>query len=184
LVLVLQPTTNADLPKVYNIYFQTFNQSPLLEISSSDKRNVGTLSFSKAFFLHTFHLIIERLYNSTRGSPVRALYDKKGDMIPLKIVYNNQIVGFCFIKKHTSKVFEIGIIAIQQTNRGLGLGFQAIECIKQIAKDEGATRVIVRASGAKQAAGFFEKCGFKEIFPENIFLLNINASKEANILTF
>jgi ribosomal protein S18 acetylase RimI-like enzyme len=162
---------------IYKIYFQAFNQSPLQEVSSSVSRNVGNLSLPKTLVLHTFHLVIERLYNSSRSPPVKALFDKKSDMIPHKVVYNNQIVGFCFIKKHNLHVFEIGIIAIQESERGLGLGFQTIDCIKREAKKDGATRLIVRASGVKQATGFFERCGFTKVFRENIFFLNIGESK-------
>jgi len=184
LVLVVEPATNADLPMIYTLYFQVFNKSPLQEVSSSGGRTVGKLSLQKAMFLHIFHLFIERLYNSSRSASIKVLFDKKSDMIPNKVMYNNKIVGFCFIKKHSPRVFEIGIIAIQEAKRRLGLGFQTIDCIKTKAKAEGATRLIVRASGAKQAVGFFERCGFKQAFEENIFMLNIADSKEDNVLTF
>jgi N-acetylglutamate synthase-like GNAT family acetyltransferase len=182
LSLLVEPASNTDLPLIYSLYFQVFNQSPLQEVSSSGNRNVGKLSFPKAYFLNLFHLLLDRLFNASRGS-LKVLFDKKGDMILNKVVYNKEIVGFCFLKKHNSKVFEIGIIAIKDEKRDLGLGSHTIACIKSKAKEEGATRLIVRASGIKHAAGFFERCGFKQAFQENIYLLNIDNSDEGALLT-
>jgi N-acetylglutamate synthase-like GNAT family acetyltransferase len=94
-------------------------------------------------------------------------------MVPFKIVDDGEIVGFCFLKRFNSRVFEIGLIGVLQSKRGLGIGSQAIDMIKKYVKKMGAIRLLVRASGTKQVAGFFTKCGFKQAFSEEVFFLDI-----------
>ena len=118
-------------------------------------------------------MILERLFISSQSGRISVLSDSSVDMIPLKIVYEQEIIGFCFLKKHNSEVFKAGIIAIEKSKRGLGLGINTIKLIKQRAMSSGAKRLIVRASGAKQVTGFFVQCGFKRAFSEEILFCNI-----------
>ncbi len=94
-------------------------------------------------------------------------------MIPFKVIADDEIVGFCFLKRFNSRVFEVGLIGVLESKRGLGIGSQTIDLIKQYVKKMGATRLIVRASGITQAAGFFAKCGFKPAFSEEVFFLDV-----------
>ena len=171
--LLVETAKFQDLSFIYNVYFQAFGQSPLQNVSLSKERQVGRLSVIKAIFLHLFHIVVERMFISIQTARVAALIDHNVDMIPLKIVYENQIIGFCFLKKHNPKVFEVGIIALKKNKRELGLGFQTIEIIKRRVKAEGAGRLIVRASGVRQVAGFFTKCGFKQAFSEEILFCDV-----------
>lgn len=101
------------------------------------------------------------------------LIQSRWDMIPFKIVANNKIVGCCFLLKHNTKVWEIGIIGVLKTMQGQGIGSQTVEAVKRYVRKMGASRIIVRASGVRQAAGFFVKCGFKKAFSEEGFFLDV-----------
>jgi hypothetical protein len=175
LTLQIQRASFKDLPLIYDIYFEAFGQSPLqvLSLSESGKRIISKLSILRTISTHFFHIAIERVFFASQSGDVTSLMRSSIDMIPLKITSEAEIIGFCFLKKHNSAVFEVGIIGIKKNKRGLGLGVQALNLIKQQAIEMGASRLIVRASGSKKVVGFFVKSGFRPAFSEEILFFDI-----------
>jgi GNAT superfamily N-acetyltransferase len=160
---------------VYSIYFEAFKQTTLHGAILFDipKRRIDRLTLPKTIITHLFHILLERLIVVSRQGRITPLFQGNLDMIPFKVIADDEIVGFCFLKRLNSRVFEVGLIGVLESKRGLGIGSQAIDLIKQYVKKMGANRLIVRASGIKQVAGFFTKCGFKQVFSEEVFFFDI-----------
>lgn len=164
-----------DLQALYTIYFEAFEQAALQAVTLSDTpaRRISKLSVPRTLMIHLFHVIIERLIIAIEQGQITAIFRRNLDMVPVKVVADYEIVGFCFLKKFNSKVFEVGLIGILKSKRGLGIGSQTIGLIKQHAKKMGAKRLVVRASGIKQVTAFFIQCGFEPSFSEGVFFLDI-----------
>jgi len=160
---------------VYAIYFEAFKQRTLQGAILFDipKRRTDRLTLPRTIIIHLFHILLERLIVASQQGRITSLFQSNLDMIPFKVIADDEIVGFCFLKRFNSRVFELGLIGVLKSKRGLGIGSQTIDLIKQYVKKMGANRLIVRASGIKQVAGFFTKCGFKLAFSEEVFFLDI-----------
>lgn len=167
---------------MYAIYFEAFEQTTLQGaiLSDTPTRRIGKLSMPRAMLVHLFHIMVERLIVASEQGQITPIFKGNLDMIPFKVIADNEIVGFCFLKKFNSRVFEVGLIGVLESKRGLGIGSQTIDLIKQHVKKMGASRLVVRASGTKQVAGFFTQCGFEQAFSEGVFfwtLLNNSQSE-------
>src|SRR3990172_10647832 len=171
LKLSIQRASLKDLPTVYKIYFETFQQSPLQGgvIFDTPARKIGKLSLLRTLLIHFFHIFVERLYVISQTGGIAAFSQSNVDMVPLKIVADREIIGFCFLKRCNPKVFEVGLIGLLESKRQLGIGSQTIELVKQHVRKMGASRLTVRASGIRQVTVFFTKCGFKQAFSEGVF---------------
>lgn len=175
LKILLQRAKNSDLPTIYAIYFKAFKQSGLQGTILYDipQRQIERLSLPKVMITHLFHIMIERLIVVSQKGSVSALFQNNSDMIPFKITLDGEIVGFCFLKWVNLRVMEVGLIGVLKCKRGLGIGFEAIDLVKKYAKHLGVSRLVVRASGIKHSTGFFNKCGFKQAFCEEVFFEDI-----------
>lgn len=164
-----------DLPDVYAIYFEAFKQQTMQGNLLFDvpEWRIEKLTLSKTIFIHLFHMLIERLIVASQQGSIFSLFKNNLDLIPFKVVTNDKIVGFFFLKRYNSRVFEVGLIGVLESKRGLGIGSQIMDLIAQRAKKMGACRLIVRASGLKQVKAFFTKCGFKQSFSEDVFFLDV-----------
>ena len=159
---------------MYTIYFEAFSQTTLQVSVLSDlpKRRIDRLTLPRAICTHIFHILIGRMSVASQQGSIKPLFQSRFDVLPLKIIVQDEIVGFCFLLRLNPLVFELGIIGVLEGKRGLGIGFQAVEAVKRHVKRMGASRLIVRASGIKQVAGFFIKCGFKQAFSDEVFFLD------------
>ena len=173
--LSIQRAKLQDLPDVYAIYFEAFKQ-PTMQgniLFDVPERRIEKMTPPKTIFVHLFHILLERLIFASKQGSLFSLFKNNLDMIPFKVVTNDEIVGFFFLKMFNSKVFEVGLISVLESKRGLGIGSQIMYLITQYVKKMGACRLIVRASGIKQVKGFFTKCGFKQSFSEGVFFLDV-----------
>ena len=174
--LTIQRAKLKDLPSVYAIYFEAFKQ-PTMQgdiLFDVPERRIENLSILKTLAIHLFHIILERLNVVCQEGNLFSIFRNNLDMVPFKVVINEEIVGFFFLKKFNSKVFEVGLIGFSENKRGLGFGSKTIDLITQHVKKMGARRLIVRASGIKQVKGFFNKSGFKQSFSEGVFFLDVS----------
>ena len=165
-----------DSSKIYSLYFRIFSQTYLhgTLINDLPQRSIGKISTVKAIMIHLFHLISGRLENTCRSGNFLYIFSDKLDMTTYKIEYNNTLVGFCFITKINSRVWEIGIIGISKSLRGKGLGIKTISLLKKYAKNVGVERLVVRSSGLRKVSPFFNKCGFKKAYSEIVFEKDVN----------
>lgn len=158
------------------MYFEVFPQTTLHGSLLFDlpKRRIKRLTLLRTIAIRLFHVLLGRLYFACQRGSITPLIQSQWDMIPFKIVAKNRIVGCCFLLKHNTRVWEIGIIGVLKTMRRQGIGSQTLEAVKRYTMKMGASRIIVRASGARRAAEFFVECGFKKGFSEQVFFIDIS----------
>jgi N-acetylglutamate synthase-like GNAT family acetyltransferase len=169
------PVSIRDLPTLYAVYFAVFpgssNRGALLE---SMQKKSGMPDQPRALVIYLLHIILGRLETARNKGSLRALFQSRWDMVPYLICEGGEVVGCCFLLSHDPRVMEIGIIGVVSSVRGRGVGARAVKVIKQYAATKGVTRIVVRASGLRDAAGFFLKSGFRSAYSERTFSIKVD----------
>ncbi len=163
--VVVRPVKFRKLPLIYTVYFEAFRNNSLQNIYDVSERKIKTMTVLSTIAVRFIHVLLARLRVALQIGSIIPLFQTRWDPIPLEISANGEIVGCCFLVRLSPKVVELGIIGVLKHKRGLGIGAQAVEAIKEHAKMMDVSRIIA-GSGSRRTAGFFKKCGFKPAFSE------------------
>jgi GNAT superfamily N-acetyltransferase len=170
--VVVRPVKFRKLPLIYTVYFEAFRHNSLQNIYNMSERKIKTITVLRTIAVRLIHVLLARLSVAARIGSILPLFQTRWDPIPFEIVVNCEVVGCCFLVRLSRKAVELGIIGVLKTKRGMGIGAQAVEAIKEYARKMGVSRMIA-GSGPRRTGSFFKKCGFKHGFSEYVLYFNL-----------
>lgn len=165
--VVVRPVKFHKLPLIYTVYFEAFRLNPLQNIYKISKRKNKKMTILRTIAVRLIQVLMARLGIALQIGSIIPLFQRRWDPIPFEIVVNREVVGCCFLVRRSLRATELGIIGVLKTKRGLGIGAQAVETVKEYARKMNISRIIA-GSGPRRTGGFFKKCGFKHAFSEYV----------------